>query len=155
MVLPSNIVADHSFVFLAAETTGGNGNGAECVFPFIFRTVSYDTCITVASFGPDAFCAVTSNYDEDGLYGYCTDVVPTVATTSTPAPGPTTTSISETTTAVLQPGIRCKRMQCSKVENNVSVGLRILLCRLWKEFVHCWNCSFCMSIYVDRLIKYM
>lgn len=58
------------------KTTGGTGNGSDCVFPFIYEGASFTTCIyrptttgTQASF--TLFCATTRNLDQDGLWGYC------------------------------------------------------------------------------------
>lgn len=58
------------------KTTGGTGNGSECVFPFIYRGVSYSTCIyrieTSGSMRTFVqFCSTTSNLDRDGLWGFC------------------------------------------------------------------------------------
>ncbi len=71
-------------------TVGGNGNGEPCVIPFIFEGQSFDRCIVrTPKFEPRPFCSVTSNYDRDGLYGYCTDTAPTTTTTG---PGPVVTA---------------------------------------------------------------
>jgi len=40
-----------------------------CVFPFIYKGKTYDSCTTV-DFGRK-WCSLTSNYDRDGLHGYC------------------------------------------------------------------------------------
>ena len=51
-------------------TTEGNAEGAPCVFPFIYFNVSRPKCIR--SIGHSAsWCATTSNFDTDQLWGYC------------------------------------------------------------------------------------
>ena len=50
-------------------TTGGNGGNANCVFPFIYKGVSYDYCVTLDKNIP--WCATTDNYDIDGHWGRC------------------------------------------------------------------------------------
>ncbi|CAF2395942.1 unnamed protein product [Rotaria sp. Silwood2] len=60
------------------KTIGGTGNGSDCVFPFIYQGTLFSTCIyrtetagTTKSFS--LFCSVTSNLDQNGLWGYCLD----------------------------------------------------------------------------------
>ncbi|XP_039605446.1 epididymal sperm-binding protein 1-like isoform X2 [Polypterus senegalus] len=52
-------------------TTGGNANGAPCVFPFIHQGKSYSYCITYNEDRRLPWCATTSNYDKDKQWGYC------------------------------------------------------------------------------------
>ena len=40
-----------------------------CVFPFIYRRRRYTSCTSVKSKRP--WCATTSNYDKDKMWGYC------------------------------------------------------------------------------------
>ena len=40
-----------------------------CVFPFIYRRRRYTSCTRVKSKRP--WCATTSNYDKDKMWGYC------------------------------------------------------------------------------------
>ena len=54
----------------ATFTSGGNGNGAMCVFPFTYQSVAYYQCITTGNNG-QLWCATTPNYDIDGLWGNC------------------------------------------------------------------------------------
>ena len=91
-----------SVLFGSAGTRDGNGNGAPCVFPFIYQGVSYNQCITAAALGADAFCSVTNNYDNDGLYGYCT----TGATPTTSLSPSGASSVTDTVTRD-QSGIGC------------------------------------------------
>ncbi len=62
------------------ETSGGNGDGKKCFFPFIYNGLSFSTCITDEDkFGPDPFCSVTPNYDLDDEYGFCIEPTGTTA----------------------------------------------------------------------------
>ena len=54
----------------ATFTSGGNGNGAMCIFPFTYQSVAYYQCITNGNNG-QLWCATTPNYDIDGLWGNC------------------------------------------------------------------------------------
>ena len=44
-------------------------NGYCCVFPFKYKGKTYDSCTFVG--GSKPWCALTSDYDADGKYGYC------------------------------------------------------------------------------------
>lgn len=50
-------------------TKGGNGNGGCCMFPFSYHGVLYYTCTYQDHH--DAWCAVTSDFDKDGVWGEC------------------------------------------------------------------------------------
>ena len=50
-------------------TTGGNGGGAFCKFPFIYKGRTYYEC-TIAD-NPKLWCSTTDNYDIDELWGRC------------------------------------------------------------------------------------
>ncbi|XP_067049774.1 uncharacterized protein [Acropora muricata] len=52
-------------------TKGGNGNGECCVFPFSYHGVNYFTCTYQDHSSP--WCAVTSDFDQDGVWGECID----------------------------------------------------------------------------------
>ena len=52
-------------------TFGGNADGAECVFPFIFQGEEYDSCTTEGRSDGYRWCATTSNFDNDKKYGFC------------------------------------------------------------------------------------
>ncbi|XP_028648308.1 uncharacterized protein LOC114644336 [Erpetoichthys calabaricus] len=52
------------------QTFGGTADRPECVFPFIYKNVTYNSCTKVAS--SQEWCSITTNYDEDKLWGYCT-----------------------------------------------------------------------------------
>ena len=57
-------------MFLFVELTElGNANGARCVFPFIYKGVTYTACTSIDHFRN--WCATTSNYDRDRLWGNC------------------------------------------------------------------------------------
>ena len=49
---------------------GNNVNGAPCIFPFIYNGQSQSTCIPEGRNFP--WCSLTDNYDDSGLWGYCT-----------------------------------------------------------------------------------
>uniref|UniRef100_A0A8C4RLJ8 Fibronectin type-II domain-containing protein n=1 Tax=Erpetoichthys calabaricus TaxID=27687 RepID=A0A8C4RLJ8_ERPCA len=52
------------------QTFGGSADRPECVFPFIYKGVTYNSCTKVDS--SQEWCSITTNYDEDKLWGYCT-----------------------------------------------------------------------------------
>lgn len=68
------INSSFSWPDLCISTTGGTANGANCVFPFIYRGTNYTQC-TNEEVGPNFFhddwCAITNNYDIDKKWGYC------------------------------------------------------------------------------------
>ena len=53
----------------ATFTSGGNANGAMCVFPFRYQGVTFYECTLIG--GQSLWCATTSDYDADQLWGYC------------------------------------------------------------------------------------
>lgn len=53
----------------ATFTTGGNANGAMCVFPFTYLEVTYYEC--TAQNNPDPWCATTADYTRDKQWGNC------------------------------------------------------------------------------------
>ena len=55
--------------FFVELTELGNANGARCVFPFIYKGVTYTACTSIDHFRN--WCATTSNYDRDRLWGNC------------------------------------------------------------------------------------
>ena len=50
-------------------TTGGNGGGWPCHFPFQYMNNIYYTCSELDHTGP--WCAVTEDYENDELWGNC------------------------------------------------------------------------------------
>ncbi|KAM8829369.1 matrix metalloproteinase-9 isoform 2-T4 [Synchiropus picturatus] len=65
---------DQKFGFCPSEllyTFGGNADGAECVLPFVFLGVQYDTCTTEGRSDGYRWCATTSNFDVDKQFGFC------------------------------------------------------------------------------------
>ena len=55
----------------ATITTGGNANGAVCVFPFVYKGYSYYQCTVVGHRDALFWCATTNNYDVDQKWGNC------------------------------------------------------------------------------------
>ena len=57
------------------RTYSGNGGGACCVFPFIYKGKKHYRCTTEDSnedgFLGHSWCAVTDNYDRDEMRGLC------------------------------------------------------------------------------------
>merc|ERR1712156_365063 len=51
------------------KTTGGNGEEANCVFPFMYGGRLYEECMGRGN----TWCAVTENYDQDHKWGYCVE----------------------------------------------------------------------------------
>lgn len=51
-------------------TTGGNGNGAPCVFPYLYRGDLYYSCITANNNGIP-WCATLYDYDTYRIWGNC------------------------------------------------------------------------------------
>lgn len=51
------------------RTIGGNANKTCCHFPYKYNDVEYFTCTYVDNHKP--WCAVTANYDRDGVWGVC------------------------------------------------------------------------------------
>uniref|UniRef100_A0A7N8XJY7 Matrix metalloproteinase-9 n=1 Tax=Mastacembelus armatus TaxID=205130 RepID=A0A7N8XJY7_9TELE len=65
---------DKKYGFCPSEllyTFGGNADGAECVFPFIFLGQEYDSCTTEGRSDGYRWCATTNNFDNDKKYGFC------------------------------------------------------------------------------------
>ncbi|XP_023795561.1 matrix metalloproteinase-9 [Cyanistes caeruleus] len=70
----SNYDQDKKYGFCPSEllyTSGGNSDGAPCVFPFVFDGTSYDTCTTDGRSDGYRWCATTSSFDQDKKYGFC------------------------------------------------------------------------------------
>ncbi|XP_078377085.1 uncharacterized protein LOC144660350 [Oculina patagonica] len=76
-------------------------NGACCVFPFVYKGISYTNCTTHDSDRP--WCAISSTFHWDNKYGYCIGFT----TTAPPAPsttGPTVASYYNVSQASCLPG---------------------------------------------------
>uniref|UniRef100_A0A3B3U4I3 Fibronectin type-II domain-containing protein n=1 Tax=Poecilia latipinna TaxID=48699 RepID=A0A3B3U4I3_9TELE len=57
-------------LFLVAAHEFGHSL-ARCVYPFIFQGRMYKYCTTDGRTDGKRWCATTSNYDTDGIYGFC------------------------------------------------------------------------------------
>ena len=51
-------------------TRGGNSGGKPCSFPFIYNGVYYYECVNMTNFN-GTWCAITTDYDVDFLWGLC------------------------------------------------------------------------------------
>ncbi|XP_043946177.1 matrix metalloproteinase-9 [Protopterus annectens] len=56
---------------VVVKTKFGNGNGANCRFPFLFEGKLYSSCTTEGRTDGLTWCATTKNYDKDKKYGFC------------------------------------------------------------------------------------
>ena len=54
-------------------TTGGNGDGAFCKFPFVYKGQTYYDCTLADNKKP--WCSTTDNYDRDQLWGRCAGIL--------------------------------------------------------------------------------
>nr|XP_032833283.1 72 kDa type IV collagenase-like [Petromyzon marinus] len=65
---------DRRFGFCPHEevfTVDGNGEGAPCVFPFVYGGREYSACTSAGRDDAERWCATTANYDADHKYGFC------------------------------------------------------------------------------------
>ncbi|KAI5101821.1 lymphocyte antigen 75, partial [Silurus meridionalis] len=53
------------------HTSGGNANGAPCMFPFLYNNVWHHSCLDPDATRSLAWCSTTENYDEDQKWGNC------------------------------------------------------------------------------------
>ncbi|XP_065656816.1 uncharacterized protein LOC101238762 isoform X3 [Hydra vulgaris] len=63
----SGTVQQNSSCIIA--TRGGNSNGSCCYFPFVYQQKIYNNC--TANQSNSFWCATTSSFDKDGMWGYC------------------------------------------------------------------------------------
>lgn len=72
----SNYDVDTKYGFCpspADAVIGGNSNGKQCTFPFKFQDKMYSECTTVGRSDGKPWCATTSNFDVDKMWGFCPD----------------------------------------------------------------------------------
>lgn len=53
----------------AYTTTGGNSDGAQCVFPFVHKGIEYNSCKAIGDDRP--WCATTDDYQNDKKWSFC------------------------------------------------------------------------------------
>lgn len=66
---PSSTLTPYSLP-CTTYTVGGNSAGANCVFPFIYDSITRYYCIATNNDG-QLWCATTANYDTDRKWGNC------------------------------------------------------------------------------------
>ncbi|XP_067856787.1 zinc finger protein 335-like [Heptranchias perlo] len=72
----SNFDSDKKYGFCPSPVNpvaGGNSNGESCSFPFTFLGKTYDACTTDGRADGKLWCATTSNFDKDKMWGFCAD----------------------------------------------------------------------------------
>jgi len=55
----------------SVKTFGGNSDGKNCKFPFVFNGITYNRCTGNGRKDGLKWCATTESYDKDRKYGFC------------------------------------------------------------------------------------
>ncbi|KAJ7393209.1 Semaphorin-5A [Desmophyllum pertusum] len=94
------------------ETEGGSSNGACCVFPYIYHGTQYFECTDDEHQKP--WCATTSNYDIDGMWGHC------LGDTRETTEAPKTTKFTSTERQEATAGTQASSESASATEGHVT-----------------------------------